>query len=73
MMSVIVGFVVGFVVGTKNGPIDVAETRQAWQRIQASQEFQDIITGGTMMVGQVVQQGIKGVAGFMAPQKRGRR
>ena len=71
MMSVIAGFIAGYMLSSKNSkPLNLAEILQAWDTIRNSEEFQDIVAGGTMMVGQVMQQGVKGMADLMLPKKR---
>jgi hypothetical protein len=63
MMSVMVGFILGYVLGRQFGPLNYDEIHQAWDKIKSSEEVRDTVTGGTMMVSQVLQQRVKALAG----------
>lgn len=65
MMSVVAGFVIGYVLGRRFGPLDSGQVNQAWDKIKKSEEVQDIVTGGAMMVSQVLQERVKSLASKM--------
>lgn len=69
MMSVVAGFVAGYLLANRSGRINFGELNESWEKIRTSEEVQDFVTGGTMMVRQVVKQGVKGLAGKLSGKK----
>ena len=56
-MGVIIGVIVGYVMGTKSGDRGLAELKDAWHTIRASDEAKEIVAGGLSMAASLISRG----------------
>lgn len=55
-MGALVGFVVGYFMGTKAGPGNLDEIREAWKTISASEEFKGLSATAMSLIGGLAKQ-----------------
>jgi hypothetical protein len=65
-MGVVIGFIIGYWFGSSSAPLDFKEISEAWDGIKKSEEFQALLSGGSTMAKQLLENGTETLVAEMA-------